>query len=142
MQSCVCQKKVVPLWPETTTRNMAKKIFLFIGALMWFVSLSAIEVVRLVPIDGTAQDVPVASLRKVVFTADSIVFVPAVPNGIQQSAVYKYDYSTMLFVFTEPTEIERTEGEGQSESVKFIQEGRLYIRCDNKVYDVFGALVE
>ena len=113
------------------------------------VSASAEEVVRLIPLAGTAQDVPVASLRKIVFTADSIVFVPATPNSLQKSdvrsqksAVYKYDYSAMLFVATEPTDIERVGVSEPCESVKFIQDGRLYIRRDDKIYDVFGALVE
>ena len=106
------------------------------------VSASAEEVVRLIPLAGTAQDVPVASLRKIVFTADSIVFVPKEPNSLQKSAVYKYDYSAMLFVATEPTDIERVGVSEPCESVKFIQDGRLYIRRDDKIYDVFGALVE
>ena len=129
---------------------MAKKIFIFISALMWLVpmvgeesvSASAEEVVRLIPLAGTAQDVPVASLRKIVFTADSIVFVPKEPNSLQKSAVYKYDYSAMLFVATEPKDIESVGVSEPCESVKFIQDGRLYIRRDDKIYDVFGALVE
>lgn len=125
---------------------MVNKIFLLIGALVWYLSLSAADVLRLVPIEGAAQDVPVASLRKVVLTTDSIVFVPKVPNSIQNSdgrsqnsAVYKYDYSTMLFVAAEPTAVERAGVSESRESVKFIQDGRLYIRRDNKIYDIFGT---
>ena len=113
---------------------------------MWYLSLSAVDVLRLVPIEGAAQDVPVASLRKVVFTTDSIVFVPKVPNSIQNSdgrsqnsAVYKYDYSTMLFVASEPTAVESAGVSESRESVKFIQDGRLYIRRDNKIYDILGT---
>ena len=61
--------------------------------------------VRLIPLAGAEQDVPVASLRKIVFTADSIVFVPvatAPTEGELSRVVYKYDYRTMLFVATEP----------------------------------------
>ena len=132
---------------------MVKKIF--IGALMWFVSLNAEAVVRLIPLAGAAQDIPVASLRKVVFTADSIVFVQQEPNSIQQSAfssqtsihelpnaVYKYEYSTMLFVTAEPTDIERVGVSESCESIKFIQDGRLYIRRDNKIYDVLGNPIQ
>ena len=135
---------------------MAKKIFIFISALMWLVpmvgeesvSASAEEVVRLIPLAGTAQDVPVASLRKIVFTADSIVFVPKELNSLQMSdvrcqnsAVYKYDYRAMLFVATEPADLERVGFSEPCEGVKFIQDGRLYIRRDDKIYDVLGQTI-
>lgn len=113
---------------------MAKKIFLFLGVLIWFVSASAEEVVRLIPLAGTAQDVSVASLQKIVFTTDSIVFVPEPPD-----AVYKYDYNAMLFVPAEPQSIESTIVPEQSRSTKFIRDGRLYIRHDNTIYDVLGT---
>lgn len=131
---------------------MAKKIFLFLGVLIWFVSASAEEVVRLIPLAGTAQDVPVASLQKIVFTTDSIVFVRKASNSLQPSvlspqasnpeppdAVYKYDYSAMLFVPAEPQSIESTIVPEQSRSTKFIRDGRLYIRHDNTIYDVLGT---
>lgn len=118
---------------------MAKKIFLFLGVLIWFVSASAEEVVRLIPLAGTAQDVPVASLQKIVFTTDSIVFVRKASNPEPPDAVYKYDYSAMLFVPAEPQSIESTIVPEQSRSTKFILDGRLYIRHDNTIYDVLGT---
>lgn len=103
---------------------------------MWLVALDATDVIRLVPIDGTAQDVPVSSLRKVIFTSDSVVFVPAseeLPN-----AVYKYDYSSMLFLGSGGLGTENTKSPEHPESTKFIRDGRLYIRHENKIYDVWG----
>lgn len=128
---------------------MTKKIFVWIVSILWLVPMAgntdvstrAADVVRLIPITGTPQDVPVASLQKIVFTTDSIVFVPAVavsgPTAVQQT-VYKYAYSAMLFEQTLPTDIEPQGVAEQSESVKFIQDGRLYIRRGTKIYDVYG----
>lgn len=141
---------------------MDRKILLLVVSILWLMPrvgegigyaerggyASAVEVVRLIPMAGAAQDVPVASLQKIVFTADSIVFVPANAGQVNAGqanedvprAVYKYDYRTMLFVATEPMDVENTGVSEVGKSVKFIQNGRLYIRRDNRIYDVLGNL--
>ena len=136
---------------------MDRKILLLVVSILWLMPrvgegigyaerggyASAAEVVRLIPMAGAAQDVPVASLQKIVFTADSIVFVPANAGQVNEDvprAVYKYDYRTMLFVATEPMDVENTGVSEVGKSVKFIQNGRLYIRRDNRIYDVLGNL--
>ena len=136
---------------------MDRKILLLVVSILWLMPrvgegigyaergdyASAAEVVRLIPMAGAAQDVPVASLQKIVFTADSIVFVPVNAGQANEDvprAVYKYDYRTMLFVATEPMDVENTGVSEVGKSVKFIQNGRLYIRRDNRIYDVLGNL--
>lgn len=119
---------------------MKKRISLLICFAFVLAGLAANNVLRLVPNDGTAQDIPVETLRKVVFTADSMVLIAS--EGEVQASYYKYDYAAMLFAESEPSTIgQQPESTDQPKAVKFLQNGQFYIRLGDKTFDFTGKLL-
>ena len=101
-----------------------------------------VRVMRFVPIAGEEQEVAMGSLRKVVFTADSIVLISA-KDG-EATPMYKYDYRSILF--TESGSEEGIEGVQSTDRSadrvqKYIKDGYLYIRLDGHVYNILGGKV-
>lgn len=101
-----------------------------------------LPVIRFVPLAGTESEVSQASLSKIIFTDDGIVLVAAEDGA--ETLLYKYDYSRMEFDMSDkPTALETVNGERQSVSgEKFIRDGQLFIRLDERIYDAQGRRVE
>lgn len=103
-------------------------------------ALATGNVLRLVPNAGTAQDIPMTSLSKVVFTGDSIIMVYA--GSEEQTPYYKYDYTAMLFSNNEPSDEAVIEVAIPKEAFKFLKNGQLYIRLGDKIFDSTGRCVQ
>ena len=99
-------------------------------------------VMRFVPVAGTEIEVPLNTLRKVVFTPDSVVLIAAADDT--PTPMYKYDYRAIVFGESSGTGVaecppDETGGTASAEGgVKFLQNGQLYIRRDEQVYDIMG----
>ena len=97
-------------------------------------------VMRFIPIVGAESEVQLNTLRKVVFTADKVVLITA-EDGTE-IPLYKYDYKAIEFGESGSQEGLQVTGDGlPGNGEKFIQDGRLYIRKDGKVYDVMGRKI-
>ena len=118
-----------------------KKIFTTLIICAFTVAaLATGNVLRLVPNAGKAQDIPVISLSKVVFTGDSIILVAS--DTKEQTPYYKYDYTAMLFTEPETSAVEQTTTTNQTKAVKFIHNNQLFIRLGDKIFDSTGRLVQ
>ena len=94
-------------------------------------------VMRFVPVAGTESEVPLNTLRKVVFTPDSVVLIAAADGTA--TPMYKYDYRAIVFGESSPEGMVTVNGEPVAPNgEKFLQNGVLYIRRDEQVYDVMG----
>ena len=99
-----------------------------------------IRVMRFVPVAGAESEVALNSLRKVVFTPDSVVLIAAKDGA--QTPMYKYDYQAILFAeSTTPEAIEQATMQ-QPQAVKFIRDGQLFIRLDEQVYNILGNKIQ
>ena len=121
-----------------------KRIFigLVTGILTMGLHAETIRVLRFVPLSGAETEVAVESLRKVVFTPDSIVLIAA-KDG-QTTPMYKYDYQAIEFdQSSTPTGVEEVGSETVNtvRSEKFLRNGQLFIRLDGHVYNILGGKV-
>lgn len=123
---------------------MQHRFFLFIVLLCAVVPFSwaeGIPVMRFVPVAGEESEVALNSLQKVVFTPDSVVLIAA--NGGAQTPMYKYDYHAIVFTESSSPAGLQVTGDGlQVKSEKFIQNGQLYIRHDNIIYNILGNKIK
>lgn len=99
-----------------------------------------IRVLRFVPVAGTESEVALDSLRKVVFTRDSVVLISA-KDG-EAVPVYKYDYRSILFAESSSPEAIEQVTEQQPQAVKFIRDGQLFICLDGQVYNILGNKIK
>ena len=96
-----------------------------------------IRVMRFVPVAGEESEVALDDLQKVVFTRDSVVLIAAKDGA--QTPIYKYDYQAIVFGESSSPEGLRDTGDGlRVTGEKFIKDGRLYIRREGKIYNIFG----
>jgi hypothetical protein len=121
-----------------------KRIFigLVTGILTMGLHAETIRVLRFVPLSGAETEVAVESLRKVVFTPDSIVLIAA-KDG-QTTPMYKYDYQAIEFdQSSTPTGVKEVGSETVNtvRSEKFLRNGQLFIRLDGHVYNILGGKV-
>jgi len=121
-----------------------KRIFIGLVTCVLALGLHAetIRVLRFVPLSGAETEVAVESLRKVVFTPDSIVLIAA-KDG-QTTPMYKYDYQAIEFdQSSTPTGVEEVGSETVNtvRSEKFLRNGQLFIRLDGHVYNILGGKV-
>ena len=124
---------------------MQHRFFLFIVllcAVVPFAWAEGIPVMRFVPVAGEESEVVLNTLRKVVFTPDSVVLIAAKDGA--QTPMYKYDYQAI--VFSESTNlgiegVQRTDRFSDS-VLKFIKDGQLYIRLDDIIYDILGNKIK
>ena len=123
---------------------MKRKLFIGIVGCIMAMGMQAetVRVMRFVPVAGEESEVTLSSLQKVVFTQDSAVLISA-KDG-EPTPMYKYDYQAVVFGESSTTEIEEVRSETVStvRSEKFIQDGRLYIRFGEHVYDAFGNIIQ
>ena len=99
-----------------------------------------VRVLRFVPVAGEESEVAVDSLRKVVFTQDSVILISATDG--EETPVYKYDYRSILFAESSSSETVALTTEQQPQAVKFIRDGQLFIRLDEQVYNIFGHKIK
>ena len=101
-----------------------------------------IRVLRFVPVAGAETEVAQNTLRKVVFTPDSVVLVAAKEG--EATPMYKYDYQSILFAESSSEEIEEvgTETANAARSEKFLRDGQLFIRLDKQVYNILGNKIK
>ena len=121
---------------------MNRKLLIWIVSWLTVIGLHAetIRVMRFVPIDGAESEVAVNSLQKVVFTRDSVVLISALDG--EAEPVYKYDYRSIRFDESRlPTEVQAAGEEQPMRGEKFIRDGQLLIRLDNRVYTIWGMRV-
>ena len=121
---------------------MNRKLLIWIVSWLTVICLHAetIRVMRFVPIDGAESEVAVNSLQKVVFTRDSVVLISALDG--EAEPVYKYDYRSIRFDESRlPTEVQAAGEEQPTRGEKFIRDGQLLIRLDNRVYTIWGMRV-
>ena len=99
-----------------------------------------IRVLRFVPVAGEQTEVAQNSLRKVVFTRDSVVLISAADG--EATLMYKYDYQSILFAESTTPEGLRVTGDRLPERAeKFIKDGQLYIMYKGQMYNVQGRRV-
>ena len=99
-----------------------------------------IRVLRFVPIAGSESEVAQNSLRKVVFTPDSIVLISALDG--EPAPMYKYDYQAIVFDESSSAGgVEPTSKPSQNGWEKIIRNGQLYIRYKGTMYNVQGQRV-
>ncbi len=121
---------------------MNRKLLIWIVSWLTVIGLHAetIRVMRFVPIDGAESEVAVNSLQKVVFTRDSVVLISALDG--EAEPVYKYDYRSIRFDESSlPSEVQAAGEEQPMRGEKFIRDGQLLIRLDNRVYTIWGMRV-
>lgn len=120
---------------------MNRKIVISMASCILALCLHAetIRVMRFVPVAGAESEVAVNSLRKVVFTPDSVVLIAA-KDG-EAMPLYKYDYRSILFAESSSEAIEQPT-EHQPQAVKFIRDGQLFIRLDEHVYNLLGNKIQ
>ena len=99
-----------------------------------------IRVLRFVPVAGEQTEVAQNSLRKVVFTQDSVVLISSLDE--EPTPMYKYDYQSILFAESSSSETVALTTEQQPQAVKFIRDGQLFIRLDEHVYNIFGNKIK
>ena len=98
-------------------------------------------VMRFVPMAGAESEVPLNTLRKVVFTPDSVVLIAAEDDA--RTPMYKYDYQAIVFAENSAQGMETIHGEEvEPNGEKFVRDGRLYIRRDEQVYDILGNKIK
>jgi len=111
------------------------------GILVQFARAEGTPVMRFVPVTGEESEVALNTLRKVVFTPDSVVLIAA-KDGTQ-TPLYKYDYQAIVFTESGTEAVETVSGERLSSSgEKFIKDGQLYIRLDEQVYNILGNKIK
>ena len=123
--------------------RMNKKLFIGVVSCIMAMGLQAetVRVLRFVPVAGEEREVAVDSLRKEVFTRDSIVLIAATTG--EATPMYKYDYRSILFAESSPTGIVTVNDERLTvNGEKFIKDGRLFILYDGRMYDIRGRRVE
>ena len=99
-----------------------------------------IRVLRFVPVAGEQTEVAQNSLRKVVFTRESVVLISAADG--EATPMYKYDYQSILFAESTTPEGLRVTGDRLPERAeKFIKDGQLYIMYKGQMYNVQGRRV-
>ena len=104
------------------------------------VQAETIRVLRFVKTAGEESEVAIESLQKVVFTRDSVMLIAAGTG--EATPMYKYDYRRIEVGENSTTEEVTISDERLAiRGEKFIRDGRLYIRRDGKVYDIFGHRV-
>ena len=121
---------------------MMKKLFFIFAAICMAHCLPAetVRVLRFVPVAGAESEVAVDSLRKVVFTRDSVVLISAADG--EATLMYKYDYQSILFAESTTPEGLRVTGDRLPERAeKFIKDGQLYIMYKGQMYNVQGRRV-
>jgi len=116
-------------------------ILALLGAVAQGVWAEGTPVMRFVPVAGTESEVPLNTLRKVVFTPDSVVLIAAEDGA--QTPMYKYDYQAIVFGESSASGMvtvndEQVEPNGE----KFIRDGQLYIRHDEQVYNILGNKIK
>ena len=116
-------------------------ILALLGAVAQGVWAEGTPVMRFVPVAGTESEVPLNTLRKVVFTPDSVVLIAAEDGA--QTPMYKYDYQAIVFGESSASGMvtvndEQIEPNGE----KFIRDGQLYIRHDEQVYNILGNKIK
>ena len=100
-----------------------------------------VRVMRFVPVTGEESEVALESLQKVVFTHDSVVLISATDG--EATPMYKYDYQAIVFgESTSPEGLQLTGDRLQERGEKFIKDGQLFIRLDERVYNAFGVMIE
>ncbi len=100
-----------------------------------------VRVMRFVPVTGEESEVALESLQKVVFTHDSVVLISATDG--EATPMYKYDYQAIVFgESTSPAGLQLTGDRLQERGEKFIKDGQLFIRLDERVYNAFGVMIE
>lgn len=100
-----------------------------------------VHVMRFVPVAGEESEVALESLQKVVFTHDSVVLISATDG--EATPMYKYDYQSILFTESStPEGLEPTPNPSLKGWEKFIKDGQLFIRLDERVYTIWGAKVK
>ena len=123
---------------------MSRKLLLSIVSCILATGLHAqtTRVLRFVPVSGSETEVAQNTLRKVIFTPDSIVLIAA--SDGEATPMYKYDYRSILFTESGSEGMEEVGSETVStvRSEKFIKNGQLYIRYKGRMYDVQGRAVE
>ena len=125
-----------------TKKRMNRKLLIWIVSWLTVIGLHAetIRVMRFVSIDGAESEVAVNSLQKVVFTRDSVVLISA--SDGEAEPVYKYDYRSIRFDESRlPMEVQAAGEEQPMRGEKFIRDGQLLIRLDNRVYTIWGMRV-
>ena len=100
--------------------------------------LLTLRVLRFVPVAGAETEIPQNSLRKVVFTPDSVVLISAADDT--PTPLYKYDYRAIVFDESGSEAVEEVKSE-EAQGEKFIKDGCLYIRRDEHVYNILGGKV-
>lgn len=121
---------------------MNRKIIIGIVSCVLAIGLHAetVRVLRLASVDGAEREVAQDSLRRVVFTRDSIVLIPA--NGGEATPLYKYDYRSILFAESSTSETVAPTTEQQPKAQKFIRDGQLYLRLDEHEYTILGNKIK
>lgn len=116
--------------------------FALMCTLAQFAWAEATPVMRFVPVTGEESEVVLNTLRKVVFTPDSVVLIAAKDGA--RTPMYKYDYQAIVFSESSSLGIEGVQRTDRfSDSVqKFIKDGQLYIRLDDIIYDILGNKIK
>lgn len=115
-----------------------KRVFGGLAVCLTALVVQAGSVFRFVPVEGADSEVERASLRKIVFTQDSMLLV-STDNSVTE--YYKYDYLRVDFpeyMDDAPVFVPASAPQGG----KYLQNGRLFIRRDNCVYDCTGRLIQ
>ena len=121
-----------------TKRNHISLIIVLLCAMAQGVWAEGTPVMRFVPVAGTETEVPLNTLRKVVFTPDSVVLIAAADGTA--TPMHKYDYRAIVFDESSSTGVEEEVRTKNLElrAEKFIRDGQFYIRRDGQVYDIMG----
>jgi hypothetical protein len=122
---------------------MKRKLFISFVSCILAIGLHAetIRVLRFVPVAGEQTEVAQNSLRKVVFTQDSVVLISSLDE--EPTPMYKYDYQSILFAESTTPEGLRVTGDRLPERAeKFIKDGQLFIRLDEQVFNIFGNKIQ
>ena len=122
---------------------MQRRFFIFIALMCTLAPFAWAErtpVMRFVPVAGEESEVALNSLQKVVFTPDSVVLIAAKDGA--QSPMYKYDYQAIVFTESVTPESIEQATELPLRGEKFIQDGQLYIRLDDIIYDILGNKIK
>jgi len=123
---------------------MKRKLCIGIVSCILAIGLHAetIRVLRFVPVAGSESEVALDSLRKVVFTPDSVVLIAAKDGA--QTPMYKYDYQAILFAESSgPEGVDEVKSEElRVKREKFIRDGQLFIRLDGQVYNIMGFKIK
>jgi len=123
---------------------MNRKLFISIVSCILAMGLHAqtVRVLRFVPVSGAESEVTQSSLQKVVFTRNSVVLIAAKDGAA--TPMYKYDYESILFEESSPTELEEVGSETVNtvRSEKFLHDGQLFIRLDGQVYNILGNKIQ